>query len=77
MSANIIEESFIRFRQDHPIIIDPASESTYDRSDLDKWAQDEQIPDLLRNFCEKVVECQETEYPQKVATGCELDTLEQ
>ena len=69
MSANIIEESFIRFRQDHPIIIDPASESTYYRSDLDKWAQDEQIPDLLRNFAKRLLNAKKRNTPRKWQRG--------
>jgi hypothetical protein len=54
MSSNIIEESFIRFRRDHPIIIDPATEYLYYLSNLGKWAKDEQVHPKIREFANRL-----------------------
>ena len=55
MSSNIIEESFTRFRRDHPIIIDPATEYLYYLSNLGKWAKDEQVHPKIREFANRLL----------------------
>jgi hypothetical protein len=69
LSSSLIEGPFIRFRQDHPIIIDPASESTYYMSDLGKWTKDEQIHPKLRSLAEKLVKAKKRNISRKWRKG--------
>jgi hypothetical protein len=55
LPTRLAEESFLRYIDDHPVVIDPATEHTSYLSEMPKWLGDEQIHAKIREFADAVL----------------------